>query len=126
MAVTVCCHGTRKRPAGSSPGSGDLGTAAKYCRSILKENPSHPDALQLLGKVSLIAASSINNHSVSLQAYAEAERAFQKLLQIAPEQNETKRNESPANPGNLSAKTWRYDTDFAMRKGHYKTGPKKR
>lgn len=70
--------------------SGDLGTAAKYCRSILKENPSHPDALQLLGKVSFVAANSINNHSVSLQAYAEAERAFQKLLQIAPERNETR------------------------------------
>ena len=82
--------------------SGVLGTAAKYCRSTLQENPSHPDALQLLGKVSFIAANSINNHSVSLQAYAEAERASQKLLQVAPE-----RNESSANPGNLSAKTLR-------------------
>lgn len=76
--------------------SGDLAAAARQCRTILSHQPDHLDALHLLGKISFIAAKSLQNFPQSLQAYGEAERAFLRLLQMAPERDETRIEQSLA------------------------------
>ena len=70
--------------------AGDLAGAAKQCRAILSGQPDRADALHLLGKVTFIAAKSIGEFSKSLQAYGESEWAFRRLLQIAPQRDETR------------------------------------
>ena len=70
--------------------AGDLATAAKQCRAIIKSQPDNANALHLLGKVSFIAAKSMQGISRPLQAYGEAEWAFRRLLQISPQRDETR------------------------------------